>query len=90
MTQFSALSYSISKLVHETSIRCYNLAIDSSIKKELSCAKAILTALNDSNEILSLFSTFHRQDLSDSVITHGKRYLKEYVKYPELKDDYCR
>ena len=88
MTQFSALSYSISKLVHETSIRCYNLAIDSSIKKELFCAKAILTALNDSNEILSLFSTFHRQDLSDSVITHGKRYLKEYAKFPELKDDY--
>ena len=85
MTQFSALSYSISKLVHETSIRCYNLEIDSSIKKELSCAKAILMALNDSNEILSLLSTFHRQDLSDSVITHGKRYLKEYAKYPEFK-----
>jgi len=88
MTQFTSLSYSISKLVHETSIRCYNLEIDSSIKKELACAKAILMALNDSNEILSLLSTLHRQDLSDSVITHGKRYLKEYEKYPELKDDY--
>jgi len=87
MTQFTSLSYSISKFIHEISIRCYNLELDSAIKKELSCAKTILIALNSSNDILALLSTMHRQDLSDTIITHGKRYLEEYKKYPELEDE---
>ncbi len=87
MTQFTSLSYSISKFIHEISIRCYNLELDSAVKKELSCAKTILIALNSSNDILALLSTMHRQDLSDTIITHGKRYLEEYKKYPELQDE---
>ena len=87
MMQLSTLMHKISKLVNETSFRCYNLEIDSSAERELFCAKAIVMALNNSDDILSLLSKPHRQDLMDSLTTHGKRYLKRYSKYPELKDE---
>ena len=89
MTQFNSLLQDVSKLINEISIGCYNLEIDSSIKQELFRAKIIMIALNNSKDILSLLSKIHRQDLTDSVKTHGARYLQEYAKYKELKDDAC-
>ena len=87
MTQFDSLLQNVSELTYEVSLGCYSLELESPLKKELFCAKAIMFALNNSSDILSLLSKVHRHDLTDSIRTHGARYLQEYTKYKELKDD---